>query len=71
MKYLVAITETLCRHIIIEAESPDEAEDIAISAYTNGDIEPPDYVIDTGFECTGEASDTTCMYYEEFERKNA
>lgn len=67
MKHLVVITETLCKHIIVEAGNPEEAEDIAISAYTNGYIDPPDYVIDTNFECIGEASDTECMHYEELE----
>ena len=71
MKYVVTITQTLCKHIILEAESPDEAEDLALSAYTNCYIEPPDYVVDTSFECTSEAAEVECMYYEHLKGENA
>ena len=38
MKYLVKIEETLAKHVIVEAESLDEAVTIAEDAYINGNI---------------------------------
>ena len=39
MKYLVKIEETLAKHVIVEAESLDEAVTIAEDAYINGNIQ--------------------------------
>lgn len=38
MKYLVRITETLAKDIVVEAADEDEAEDKAIALYEEGSI---------------------------------
>ena len=38
MKYIVKITEELTRHVIVEAENPNEAEILAEDAYNEEKI---------------------------------
>lgn len=38
MKYLVEVTETLVRHVIVDAEDMQDATNIVQNAYENGDI---------------------------------
>ena len=66
MKYLVKIEETLAKHVIVEAESLDEAVTIAEDAYINGNIQLDyDDFCDTDVVYVREASEEDKKYYEE------
>ena len=66
MKYLVKIEETLAKHVIVEAESLDEAVTIAEDAYINGNIKLDyDDFCDTDVVYVREASEEDKKYYEE------
>ena len=66
MKYLVKIEETLAKHVIVEAESLDEAVTIAEDAYINGNIKLDyDDFCDTDVTYAREASKEDKKYYEE------
>lgn len=66
MKYLVEVTETLVRHVIVDAEDMQDATNIVQNAYENGDI-VLDYedFYDTYIHCLGKACDEDSAYYEE------
>lgn len=66
MKYLVKIEETLAKHVIVEAESLDEAVTIAEDAYINGNIQLDyDDFYDTDVVYVREAKDGDKKYFEE------
>lgn len=66
MKYLVKIEETLAKHVIVEAESLDEAVTIAEDAYINGNIQLDyDDFCDTDVVYVREAKDGDKKYFEE------
>ena len=66
MKYLVKIEETLAKHVIVDAESLDEAVTIAEDAYINGNIQLDyDDFCDTDVVYVREASEEDKKYYEE------
>ena len=66
MKYLVKIEETLAKHVIVEAESLDEAVTIAEDAYINGNIKLDyDDFCDTDVVYVREAKDVDKKYFEE------
>ena len=66
MKYLVKIEETLAKHVIVEAESLDEAVTIAEDAYINGNIKLDyDDFCDTDVVYVREAKDWDKKYFEE------
>lgn len=66
MKYLIKIEETLAKHVIVEAESPDDAITIVEDAYINGKVEL-DYndFCDTDVVYVREAKDGDKKYFEE------
>lgn len=66
MKYVVQIEETLAKHVIVEAKNPDEAVNIAESAYQNGNIilEYDDFY-DTDIRWAGVADEEDIKWYEE------
>lgn len=57
MKYVVEVTETLVKHVIVEAESEGDAEIIANDAYNQEQfmLTAEDY-LDTEFKCLREAN---------------
>ena len=66
MKYVVEIKETLAKHVIVEAGNPDEAVNIAESAYQNGNVELDyDDFCETDIRWTREADEEDIRWYEE------
>lgn len=66
MKYIVEITETLVKHVIVEASSDGDAEIIANDAYNNEDIvlDADDYV-DAEFRTLRQANKDDINEYAE------
>ena len=66
MKYVVEIEEVLIRHVIVEADDANKAEDKAWKAYNNEEVvlDYRDYA-DAGFKCVREADDEDIEDYEE------
>lgn len=66
MKYVVQIEETLAKHVIVEAKNPDEAVNIAESAYQNGNIQLDyDDFCNTDIRWAGVADEEDIKWYEE------
>ena len=64
MKYLVKIEKTLAKHVIVDAESLDEAVTIAEDAYINWNIQLYyDDFCDTGVVYVREAKDGDKKYF--------
>ena len=65
MKYVVEVTETLVKHVIVEADNQGEAEIIANDAYNEDEfiVGPEDYM-DTEFKCLREADEDDLNGYE-------
>lgn len=66
MKYLVEVTETFARHVIVDAKDMQDATNIVQNTYENGDI-VLDYedFYDTYIHCLRKACDEDSAYYEE------
>lgn len=71
MKYVVAVTEELTRHVIVEAANEHEAEDKVEREYTNGNIVLDyDDLADCNITCSGEATECQRELYDELEVEN-
>lgn len=70
-KYLVKVTETLARHVIIEAENDEDAANKVEDAYSEGKIvlDYDDYS-DCEVTCKGEAKEIDFGFYNELEVDN-
>lgn len=68
MKYAVRVEETLARTVIVEADSPEDAEDKVYRIYDNEGISL-DYDDFNGYDITTlrEASDFDISYFEKIE----
>lgn len=68
MKYVVEVTETLVKHVIVEAESTEEAEDKVSDAHRKAEIilDYDDYE-DVSFECLREADEDDVADYIDVE----
>lgn len=65
MKYVIEVTETLVKHVIVEADSQGEAEIVANDAYNEEKIilDSESY-LDTEFKCVREADEDDIKGYE-------
>lgn len=65
MKYVVEITETLVKHVVVEADSSGDAEIIANDAYNNEKVvlDYNDY-FGADFKVLREADDSDISEYE-------
>lgn len=68
MKYVVRVTETLVKHIVVEADSESKAEDKVFSAHYNGKItlDYNDYD-DVNCDCIREAEEDDIADYIDVE----
>lgn len=68
MKYVVEITEKLIKHVVVEAESTDEAEEKVSDAHRKAKIilDYDDYE-DVDFECLREADEDDIADYIDVE----
>lgn len=68
MKYVVEITEKLVKHVIVEAESTDEAEEKVSDAHREAKIvlDYDDYE-DVDFECLREVDEDDIADYVDVE----
>ena len=68
MKYVVEVTETLVKHVIVEAKSTEEAEDKVSDAHRKAKIilDYDDYE-DVSFECLREADEDDITDYIDVE----
>lgn len=68
MKYVVEITEKLIKHVVVEAESTDEAEEKVSDAHRKAKIilDYDDYE-DVDFECLREADEDDIADYVDVE----
>ena len=68
MKYVVEVTETLVKHVIVEAKSTEEAEDKVSDAHRKAEIilDYDDYE-DVSFECLREADEDDVADYIDVE----
>ena len=64
MKYVIEVTETLVKHVVVEAESKSDALIYANSLYNDEEIvlDYRDYM-DTEFSCLREADEDDIMDY--------
>ena len=65
MKYVIEVTETLVKHVVVEADGQGEAEIIANDAYNEEKIilDSESY-LDTEFKCIREADEDDIKGYE-------
>lgn len=68
MKYVVKVTEKLVAHVVVEADSADDAENIAEQAHIDGEINL-DYSDYDGVDCKclREANDDDALKYANVE----
>lgn len=68
MKYVVEITEELVKHVVVEANSADEAEEKVDCAHYNGkiDLDYEDYN-GADFKCLREANEDDIIDYVDVE----